>query len=323
MSEITHVKEDKPDHHWRTEIPNIIWDLGMKSGYRDLYSYYKKVAGDNGHCSTSAATIQKATGISPNTQKKYRDGLSIPHELLGGKSLIRVYEDRVTPEGDPDTVRVEIVNIWRENGDNERRKIKERAEERFKGTSKFEGGTSKFEGGVPQNLREGTSKFADKEEPLKKILKKNNNKPSAIAAQAVVVFSILNDLGIPEEQKIRISSEHDEEKVKLLVKRVKAWKGKGSDSIACNTILKNWDTWGDNTPPEDRSKENKDWAQKNLKPLYVTPKSNRIDYVCEVLNNHVEFLPKGSPTQPTCFSYEKSDFLVQVKDFLNKNGIII
>ena len=113
----TKVVEQKPDHHYRTELPNIMLELGLPVYALALYTYYKKVAGDSGHCNTSNATIQRVMGFSPNTTKKYRDVLARPHPLLGGKPLICVTENRVTDEGDQETVLVRIVDIWTENTD--------------------------------------------------------------------------------------------------------------------------------------------------------------------------------------------------------------
>jgi len=161
----TTVKSGKPDHHYRTEIPNIVFDLGIHPQALALYGYYKRVAGDESACWRSNATITKQLGMSSNTIIKYRKELCKPQKLLGGKSLINSKE-RKTDKGSPDTVLVQIVDIWRENGD-------------FYRTKEVCKGSSKYEGGVPQNLSEGASKFEHKEEPFKKnpIKKKREGVP--------------------------------------------------------------------------------------------------------------------------------------------------
>ena len=171
----TKVVEQKPDHHDRIELLNIMLGLGLPVYALALYTYYKKVAGDSGHCNTSNATIQRVMGFSPNTTKKYRDVLARPHPLLGGKPLICVTENRVTDEGDQETVLVEIVNIWRENGDNEAEKHRLRQLEKEKtGRSKNKLGTSRGErGGVPHAVRYPPSRDETKEEPIKNIKEDN------------------------------------------------------------------------------------------------------------------------------------------------------
>lgn len=109
-------EERKPDHAFRTEIPNIVFELGLNPYELTMYAYYKKVAGDNGQCWQSQATIQKATGISPESQKKAYERLRRPFELLGGASLIRLYKTKTDQGGDAPH-QVLIVDIWRTNGD--------------------------------------------------------------------------------------------------------------------------------------------------------------------------------------------------------------
>ena len=88
MTDTTQVHEEKPDHHYRTEIPNIVFELGLKPQALALYSYYKRVGGDSNACWRSNATIYKELGMSPNTVIKHRTALTQPHPILGGKSLI-------------------------------------------------------------------------------------------------------------------------------------------------------------------------------------------------------------------------------------------
>ncbi len=177
----TEVNYSKPDHYFRTEIPNIVFDLGIHPQALALYGYYKRVAGDESGCWRSNATITKQLGMSANTIIKYRKELCKPHQLLGGKSLIKS-TNRKTEKGSPDTVLVQIVDIWRDNGDFYRNKESSK-------------GTSKSEGGVPQKVREGTSKSAHKEEPFKKNPLKKNIAQSAKAASQGADFSYSRESG--------------------------------------------------------------------------------------------------------------------------------
>ena len=87
---------------------------------------------------------------------------------------------------------------------------------------------------------------------------KDNNKSFVEEASPPVVFSCLEKLKIPKELKEKISKECDEEKSELLVKRVLKWNSRSSDPIACNTILKEWDTWSDEATLKVRHEEIED-----------------------------------------------------------------
>jgi len=158
--------------------------------------------------------------------------------------------------------------------------------------------------------------------------KNNNNSPEVVVSSAspkeppepeaaeVVVIPILDELQIPDAMKIKLSAEMDDAKAAQLVKRIKAWVGRGSDALACNTILAQWDTWEDKTSKEDLVVVNRDWAKRNL-ALYDGRPVGR--YQCWVLNKHVEFCGQGSVCQPKCFNYENKDFQALVTDFMKNN----
>src|SRR5210317_255600 len=147
-------------------------------------------------------------------------------------------------------------------------------------------------------------------------IEENNNKPPAVAAQAVVVFPILNELGISEDLKIKISSEHDEEKVIQLVNRVKAWSGRESDAKACNTILRDWDKWEHTDPNEDQEQENIKYIEslksKDGKKLGI--------YTCEVSPKYILF--RGGAidgSKDVCFKAEQKGFKRLIEDFILEN----
>lgn len=107
--------EEKPDHAYRTEIPNIVFELPLDLHEFKLYCFYKKVAGDFGSCIMSQENIAKKIGVSPDKQKKCNEKFRRPFELLGGKSLIRFYETK-KEDGSKSSNQILIVNIWNENG---------------------------------------------------------------------------------------------------------------------------------------------------------------------------------------------------------------
>ncbi len=187
MSNQTHVTENKPDHHYRTEIPNIVFDLGLKPATFSLYCYYKRVAGDDNACWRSNAKIQKDMDMCAKSIAKHRAILATPMEALGGKSLITAAE-RFTEEGDPDTVLVGIVDVWRESGD-------------FFRNKKSDKGTAKNAGGVPQKMREGTAKNAHKEEPLKKTPLKEEPSTASPSCCSHEIYELVKRLPITDPEK--------------------------------------------------------------------------------------------------------------------------
>lgn len=135
----------------------------------------------------------------------------------------------------------------------------------------------------------------------------------------VVVFSELEELKIPKSMKEKLSSEMDAQKAKKLVKRVKAWKGRSSDSVACNTILSQWDTWDDKVPPEDTEEDNRKWAFKNLKQFESQNNSPTLGiFRCDVMMKYVEFIPFEPSARTLCFRYESSSFKEDVTAFIKK-----
>lgn len=305
---LTHITEQKPDHHWRTETPNIIWDLKLNSFSRDLYAYYKKVAGDDGYCETSSATIQKILGMSPNTITKYRKILEQPHELLGGKPLI-VTSHRTTEKGDPDTVYVQIVNIWRENGDNERVKKEMR-------DKKQNMGTARDAGGVPQEMREGTSRDANKEEPIKKNLEKNNN------GFVVVSFSqkTLDMLDkIPFNQNFRKKIQWMKKDGHFVTEYdvIYAASITLSSSYDCaeaffTSVIKNPEKYNVPPSPGDREKSNKEHAKNVIQNI----KSKQENINIELFNTYLEI--GNGLHQPSVIKYDDCSFKKKLQDALEK-----
>ncbi len=136
-------------HKYRTELPNIIYSLGLSLSEIGFYSYLKKVAGDQGTCFMSLPTLSENLGCSENTIRDIKKRLSERFELLEGKSLITI-EKRICEKGNKTDI-IKIIDIWPIN---------------FR--SKIFNTGSKSEPGVVQNLNHPGSKFEPKEEPIKK-----------------------------------------------------------------------------------------------------------------------------------------------------------
>lgn len=151
-------KQEKPDHHYRTEIPNIIFDLNLDPYEFKLYCIIKKIAGDESGCWKSNSNISKECEISSRKIQEALKKLSSPFELLNGQALITIIP-RKKEDGSPDTNLLIINDIWRFNGDHNRKNSK--------------GGTASCAGGVVHDARGGGAPYAHKEDPLNKIPPKN------------------------------------------------------------------------------------------------------------------------------------------------------
>ena len=115
MSESTYqVRDDGNLHRYRTEIPNIIFRLGLTPYELTLYAHLKQTAGDSGQCWKSTRTLAKETGMSAGTICKAKDGLTASRPELSGKSLI-VVRDEPTGHGGRARHYITLTDVWPEN----------------------------------------------------------------------------------------------------------------------------------------------------------------------------------------------------------------
>ena len=115
MSESTYSVHDDGDlHRYRTEIPNIIFRLGLTPYELTLYAHLKQTAGDGGQCWKSTGTLARETGMSAGTISKAKDGLTAPRQELAGKSLIAVREESGHNGGRPRHY-ITLTDVWPEN----------------------------------------------------------------------------------------------------------------------------------------------------------------------------------------------------------------
>jgi Helix-turn-helix domain len=98
------VEDESGDRRYFTQIPNIIFELGMSREAMWLYVHLKRVAGDSGECFQSLNTLAKKTLTSKPTLIKAKA------ELVR-YGLIRV---RQAERGDKPDV-ITIRNIWKRN----------------------------------------------------------------------------------------------------------------------------------------------------------------------------------------------------------------
>lgn len=104
-----------PQKYW-TQIPNIVYTLGLKPFELTLYNHLKWAAGakPNGKCTKSTATLAKETGMGTGTVSRAKTELEKKRHELGGKPLIRTKEVP-NPKGGKPYQEITITDIWKAN----------------------------------------------------------------------------------------------------------------------------------------------------------------------------------------------------------------
>ena len=67
-------------HHYRTEIPNIIFHLNLSAYEFMLYSLYKRVAGDGGSCFMTVKNLLSMLPFGITTLREGKKKLEIPRK---------------------------------------------------------------------------------------------------------------------------------------------------------------------------------------------------------------------------------------------------
>jgi hypothetical protein len=165
-SEFRIEEEELPDHHWRTEIPNIVLKIGLSPIELAVYIYLKSTAGDSGECWKSIASLSKECGVGETKLKECLKRLSDP--ILSGTPLIRV-KRRKKKDGSFQSNVILIVPIWRKNGDffRDKKRIKENSTQ---SPGDPGGGSRGDPGGSPNDHKEERKE----EEPYKKKTNRSN-----------------------------------------------------------------------------------------------------------------------------------------------------
>jgi len=142
--------QEHPDHHFRTEIPNIIGEI-LNPIQLAVYFHIKRITGEAGRCWMTMKHLAHRIGIGITTLRQCLQELSTKDLFIKGCLIEIIHRNK--PDGSKDSNLIKIVDIWRINGDHYR-------------TNR---GTSPNGGGVPRVAREGTSPNEHKEEPIKNI----------------------------------------------------------------------------------------------------------------------------------------------------------
>jgi len=189
MSEFT-FQDESSSHKYRTETPNIIYEIGLTPALIGIYSALKRCAGDNGICTKAEKTLSKELSINKKTLHKFISQLCETNPILE-KPLI-FCEKRLSQHGDKDTNAITIVDLWPDNY--------AYFTQDLGGRVKFTQPRVKITQGVGQNLPKGRVKFTHKEEHTKKNTTKKND------VSAAVIFDCLkNDERLTDKDKQDLS----------------------------------------------------------------------------------------------------------------------
>lgn len=288
--------EFKPDHAYRTEIPNIVMELGLHPFDLAIYIHIKRITGDGGRCWKSKKNMSDLTGVSETRYKEGLKNLSLPFEKLGGLSLIKITTRKRNDGADAPNL-IECVDIWRPNGNH------------FRGV-KIEG-SPKNPRGSPPIGGEG-SPNDHKEEPIKEepLEEQQCAASAAVAPSAVVVPLSLENMDIPYSLKVKICNEYSVPEIDVAVNRALNWKSRPNDEAAIMTCLKRADTWTDNPTPEQKEQKNREFLDsiRHLDGKHYGPTS------VNVSNKYVEFV---AGMKVVVYTIDQDDFKQKVNEYFS------
>lgn len=182
------IKDLSSNHHYRTELPNIIFEIGLAPQLIGVYAAIKRSAGDQGTFFKSEAKLAKELGISKKTLHKFIEILCLINIHLKKPLLIK--KNRISKDGDKDTNLISITDIWPDNCVhfcNE-----------SGGRVNITPPRVNITQGVGQNLPKGRVKFTHKEEPIKKNLFEETTTPTP--SKGNVVVDVVSDKKQKEEE---------------------------------------------------------------------------------------------------------------------------
>lgn len=230
------VLEEQPDHSFRTEIPNIIFDI-LPLTHIGVYGHLKKIAGDGGACWQSKTNLAKKLGISKNTLLKIIADLEEGNNPMKLK-LIRQTK-RTKANGDNDSSLIVIINIWADNGKHCRLQKK---------------GSAKIEPPLVQNLNYPSAKFEHKEDPSEEDLSKRSDKRASAVAPV-------------KDEKEKLNQFVKLKKYQITLKDINSWLKKYSfERIRENLLLL--------SKEKEIKTTHARWMEKALKEDYAQQRKN-------------------------------------------------
>ncbi len=222
-------------HHYRTEIPNIIFQLNLDPWTFKAYCVFKMTAGDKGSCFKSNSTLACEVGCRVPTLIKIKRSL----EDLG---LIKITKRKHEKGGDmPDLIH--IVDIWPQNmhqmlklypknpkndllpWNPEKLNVLHERNDNPKlnegGTRDVGGGVNAVNGGSKRRLHKQEHNEQEQKEqqqaaPAAAVFSASKKKPKP-SLENPAVYECLKGVDISLKEQVQITSRYDEETVKSAV----------------------------------------------------------------------------------------------------------
>jgi hypothetical protein len=318
LDEEFNVEEEKSDHHYRTEIPNIVFKLGISIQAIALYAYLKNTAGDKSACWKKQKTICGDLDISPASYVKYRKELAKPQSLLNGKPLIKI-QIRKNADKSNQTTKIFISGIWRDNGDFFRAQPH-----------------SKYERPPIQNMNDPIQNMNGEQEPLEEEPLKTN-KPEAPASalppssESVRSFrdELLNktELTAPQAMKIKTQFANlDDDTFKEAMEAFFVYaKEKPIGNLVATIVTalgggKDGKPWKKTKGKSDLAIENKKRIHEVFGKYDYKSIKGIIECNVNILRDYIEFTCGG---KGYLFQYKQVDFKEAINKFLKKAQIQI
>ncbi len=285
--------QDLSSHHkYRTEIPNIVFDLGLDPYEFKAYCVLKMTAGDKRACWKSNATLCLEVGCQ-------KPKLIEIKKSLAKKGLI-IIQKRRKEDKSCESDLIKIVDIWPQN-------MKYMAE---KYPIKEGGGSNP---GLPPLV------IVDYPPSNRRLPKQDVKEEDVLEQQQPVaasfkIYQCLELVQIPKKDKIEIT----ERNLEIDVKNAIAWAGHPETKIKTTLVQAiKWACQNKPDVPKDKKcevAENKAYAKKQEASY-----PNGITVSC--LNKCVEIACTQSQRKPEVIEYTEKGFKEQLDNALRKSNI--
>lgn len=287
------VYEQKPDHHYRTELPNIIFELGLTPYDFTVYAALKRIAGDGGACWMSMPNLAKLCACSETQVKNSIKKLSGTFEKLK-KPLIKITR-RKLENGVNQTNVITIIDVWRENGDQFRKNNIDKPTPPLRKNGGGSHGAPYGSHGAPkEDLLEGDITTTAQES--KEVVVEPRLSPGSL------IECDTGTLKINPVLRDKIARGYTPEQIAHAVERCLLWHDRLSDEAALLTALRRAGEWNDTQQGYD---EKNALYLDTLRSLNATSIGAATVWVGR---SDIEFIIEG----------QKYEFLISEKDFENK-----
>lgn len=322
MSDKTRIIHQETRRDYRTEIPNIVFEL-LESGEIShsafsLYAVLRRIAGEHGSCWYGVRGLVKKCNLSHVTIIKLKKVLSQKFKKLGGKSLIQITPGDPTKE-EADTIT--IVDIWPDNYPYFKNKLscERNLTDPVKDTlsppvNELYHKKEPLKNKPLKNLPPLTPPFeSDKPKPeSKKPMKDKPPKKEHISLRSEeedTAYKILENTSLNSKEKLRLTRQYSEDEVARALKIAETQPIKRTLMALLVNILTNPDSWDVETS-KPRSSNEQMALNYNQRLRKVSPKLAKSNEDLIEIGGIVVILNTG----PTNISMRSDYFLSDMKE---------